>query len=613
MKKGAAALLLAGLMLLSACGGADAYGGVTDSLPGAEDAETLAAADPGDIFTERDFETEYDENAAAVIELLGDSAACTSDAVKISGSSITISDEGTYVLRGCLQGTIIVNADKTDKTQLVLDGVSIESADSAAIYALQADKVFVTTAEGTENSLANGGSFVNAEENNVDAVIFSKTDLTLNGSGTLTVTSPAGHGVVSKDSLKLTGGVYNISCAAHALDGKDEVSISDGSFLLSSGKDGIHAENDEDTGLGSVYIGGGSFDITAEGDGISAAGSLRIDGGVFGIVAGGGSENGEKVSSDSWGSFMGGGHGNMPGAAPGGMPGGMSPPSGGLSVPGETPPAAGFEADAEDESTSMKGVKADGSIVITSGEFVINSADDAVHSNVSVSISGGSFELATGDDGVHAEQTLTVTDGLINITESYEGLEALDVLITGGDICITASDDGINAAGGTDASGAGGRDGMFVGPMGGSSSSSDGSIVITGGTINVTATGDGLDANGCIEMSGGYVTVCGPTQGDTATLDYDSTALITGGTFIGTGASGMAQSFSDAAQGLIAVSVGNQAAGALIEVHDSAGELLLSYEPPLPYAVFIYSCPELVSGREYTLNVGSSSGSVTAQ
>ena len=210
---------------------------------------------------------------------------------------------------------IIIDAEKTDKLQLVLDGVSIHSETSAPLYVRQADKVFITLADGTENTLSNGGGFAAIDENNIDGVIFSKDDLTLNGSGSLIVTSPAGHGIVSKESLTVTSGNYTVSAASHALEGKDDICVANAEFILSSGKDALHAENGDDTALGFIYIQSGSFTIQAEGDGLSAASELRIDGGSFTITTGGGSVNGAKSSSDGWGAFSGGSMG-------GGMAGG---------------------------------------------------------------------------------------------------------------------------------------------------------------------------------------------------------------------------------------------------------------------------------------------------
>ncbi len=545
--------------------------------------------DSQELFSRRDYETDYSESEAIHITLTGASAECGSPAVQISGSTVTLCDEGIYVLSGTLDdGTVIVNAEKEDKLQLVLSGVNIHSAASAPIYILQADKVFLTMAPNSVNALSNGGSFAAIDENNIDAVIFSKEDLTLNGSGSLQVVSPAGHGIVSKDSLTVTGGEYRIEAASHGLSGKDDVCIAGGVFALTAGKDGIHAENADDTARGFVYVEGGSFTMDAQGDGISASAYAELRGGSFAITAGGGSANAQKQTSDFGGGFMGGGR------HPGGMGG----------FPGET----GSQTD----STSCKGIKAAGDLKLFGGSYTIDAADDALHSNANLTVSGGEFTIATGDDGLHADETLTVTSGMISITESYEGLEGLHIAISGGEITLAASDDGLNAGGGNDGSGFGGFHGNDrFGGMGGGASSG-GSIDISGGTIHVTASGDGIDANGTLTIRGGITTVCGPAQGDTATLDYDLSATITGGTFIGTGGAGMAQTFSDSGQGVIAVSAGSQRAGTQITLADQEGNTLLSYAPELPFGVVILSSPDMVKGETYRLTVGTASGEFQA-
>jgi len=578
-------------------------------------ASTDFAQDISDMFTDRDYRTEYEENKSAVIQLNGDSATCSSNAVRISGGMVTITDEGTYIISGTLNdGMIIVDADEKDKLQIVLNGVDITGKTSAALYILEADKVFVSLAEGTKNVLSNGGSFEPIDENNIDSAVFSKQDLTFNGTGSLTVNSPAGQGIAAKDDLVFTGGTYTINSASHGLDANDSVRVVDTMLTIKAGKDGIHAENTDDETLGFVYIAGGTFDISAEGDGISVGAWAQIEDGTFKVISGGGSENGENQNSGAWGGFMDGGPGGM-GGRPGGMggrPGGMGGRPGGDSSSGST--------ETEDSSTSMKGIKAASDLLINGGTFDIDSADDAVHANASITVNGGSFEIATGDDGFHADDTLTIASGTINISESYEGLEALQILVSGGAITLTASDDGLNAAGGTDGSGLGGTQGndMFggrgpMGGMGGMSANSDGSIKITGGDLYVKASGDGMDANGTLEISGGMITVCGPTSGDTATLDYDISGVINGGTFIGTGGSMMAQSLSSTTQGVWAASVGNQAAGTQLTLTDSDGKVIISCIPELPFAVVILSSPEIVKGESYTLTVGSVSGSLEAQ
>ena len=229
----------------------------------------------------------------------GDSISCDSNTVEISGTTATIQKEGPYLLSGTLaDGSIIVDADKADKIQLVLNGVSIHSQTTAPIYVRQAGKVFLTLAVGTQNSLSNGGSFAADGDTNIDSIIFSRDDLTLNGNGLLTITSPGGHGIVSKDSLYLTGGSYAMDVSGHGLCGKDEVSIADGTFDIIAEKDGIHAENSEDADAGTVYLENGTFQINAGGDGISASGSCQIVDGDYTITTGGGSVNGQQHTSD---------------------------------------------------------------------------------------------------------------------------------------------------------------------------------------------------------------------------------------------------------------------------------------------------------------------------
>ncbi|MBO5322384.1 MAG: carbohydrate-binding domain-containing protein [Clostridia bacterium] len=607
MKKILSVLLILTLMLslLAGCGKDVDSNTPTESQDGTSSPVTPVEVDfsktDADMFTDRDSRVEYDASKAVTIKLNGTTATASSKSVKISGSTVTITEEATYVVSGELtDGMLIVDAPDTAKLQIVLSGANITSKTSAALYILEADKVFLTLADGTTNTLANGGSFTAIDDNNIDGALFSKQDLTLNGTGSLKVTSPAGHGVVCKDDLVITGGTYTVNSSLHGLDANDSVRIVNATLNIDVGKDVIHCENTDDTSKGFIYISSGTINGEAEGDGIAASAYLQIEGGSFDLLVGGGAENGTKASSGNYGGFMGGGHGGM-------RPGGNQ-----------------NSTTTTEDTVSMKGLKAANSLLISGGNFTINSADDSVHSDVSVIINGGTFTIASGDDAIHAEDTLTITAGKIDISESYEGLEALHIDVQGGDIKLKASDDGLNAAGGTDQSDTeGGRDGMFGGGMGGGrpggmgghggmSSNSNGSIKISGGTLYINSSGDGLDANGTLEISGGHTTVVGPTQGDTATLDYDKSGIITGGTFIGTGAQGMAQSFSDSEQGVIAISVGNQSAGTKIVLKDKSGKTIIEHTPELNFAVVILSSPDITKGETYSITVGSQSGEFKA-
>ena len=550
--------------------------------------------DPKELFSERDYRVSYE--ADGVITLNGNGASVSGKGVSVSGSVVTVSKKGTYVIRGNLEnGRIIVDADKEDKIQLVLENAAIHCETSAAIYVRQADKVFLTLPEGTENSLSSGESFVAVDENDIDGVIFSKEDLTVNGSGSLLLQSPGGHGMVSKDEMTLTGGLITIRCAGHGLSGKDNISIDGAHLTIQSGKDGIQCDHDEDTGLGFVCILSGDFKIEAEGDGISASGTLEILGGTFDILTGGGWENGETHASNDFG--MGGGPG-FGGGRPGGMGGGK---------PGSN--QGGNATQTTEDSVSCKGLKSGGGMVLSGGVFDLNCADDAVHGNDDVTVSGGVFRIATGDDGFHADSTLRIANGTISITESYEGLEGQAMEISGGEISLKASDDGLNAAGGNDGSG------MMGGRPGGDMFAADENchITISGGTLFVDAAGDGIDSNGNLTVTGGDITVEGPTAGANGPLDYNGKGIISGGTLRVTGSVQMAQSMQGDGQGVLGVSVGTIQGGTYWEVLDGDGKVILSGQPAKNYQCIVTSSPDLISGQTYTLKVGELSGELQAQ
>ena len=567
---------------------------VSDSSSIAQSAE-FAQSD-SEMFTRRDLDAAYDAAQSVQIHLAGDSIQCDAPGVTVSGTTATLTREAVYVVSGSLQdGSILVDAEESAKIQLVLDGAQIHSEASAPLVVLKADKVFVTLAEGSENRLSGGSSFDELQGNHIDGTVFSKQDLTFNGSGRLQIASPSGHGIVCKDDVAFCGGEITVQATSHGVEAKDSVRLCATSLEIEAGRDGIHAENQEDASLGFVYMSGGALKIQSENDGLSAASTMQIAGGNVEILSGGGSENAEQKSRENFGGPM------------GGRPGPFGTTS---------------QAESSETTESRKALKSAGAMLLSGGNFTLCSADDAVHSNTSITVEGGRFDIASGDDGFHADQTLSVLAGEIDITECYEGLEALDVSVQGGNIRLIAADDGINAAGGTDSSGFGGAQGgdRFGGPGGpggmgggpGGMSPGNGSITVSGGNLHITASGDGMDANGSLTISGGATTVCGPTQGDTATLDYDTTAVITGGSFIGTGALGMAQTFSDSEQGLLSVNVGNQSAGTTVTVSDKKGNQLLSYQPELSFGVLIFSSPQLVSGETYTVTVGSSSADFEA-
>ena len=252
---------------------------VVTSADNAEDAVASAglnmvsggALETSDMFTSRDLEQEADLSEAQNYTI--------SD-----GQTIEITSEGVYVITGtAANAQIVVNAGSEDKVQIVLDGASITNDSTPCIYVKSADKVFVTTTD-TDNTLAVTGTFTADGETNTDAVIFSKDDLVLNGTGTLTIKS-SNNGVSCKDDLKITGGTINIDCTADALEANDSIRIADGTINIVTNKDALHAENEEDDTVGFVYICGGTLNVKAEDDAIHATTILQIDDGELNLSA----------------------------------------------------------------------------------------------------------------------------------------------------------------------------------------------------------------------------------------------------------------------------------------------------------------------------------------
>lgn len=601
--------------------------------------ETVAQSETGtfsstDMFTERDLAGTYEESGAVYVTLSDDGITGETAGVAINGQTMTITAEGTYIFSGTLsEGQIVVDADNA-KVQIVFDNVDITCASSAAVYVKSAEKVFVTLAEGSQNTLRNTDEYVAIDDNNIDAVIFAKSDLTLNGTGSLTIVSAEEHGIVSKDDLKITGGTYDITAAGHALSGKDSVRIADGTFILTAEKDGIHAENADDEEKGYIYIADGDFTVTSDGDGMDASSIVQIEDGTFDITAGSGAANSLKTHES-----------DMPG---GGMsqnierPDGESMPEMGekpdeesMSQMGEKPdeesmPQMGEKPDGEnmpqdtttDESgTSTKGIKAGGGMYLNGGTYQIDSADDSIHSNANITIADGTYTLATGDDGVHADDALIVNGGTITVTESYEGLEGLTVTINDGTIDITASDDGINTAGGTYQSGFGTFGDHFKGMDSADDETEETTdnemwMELNGGYIHILAGGDGVDSNGDLTINGGEIYIDGPSDNGNSAIDYGdrSSAYVNGGTLVAIGSSGMAEVMSDSSkQKVLMVKSGEQMEAGNVVLTDSEGNVIVSYTALKTYDCVIISTAEVESGATYTLATSGTTKEVTAE
>lgn len=468
--------------------------------------------------------------------------------IELGNEDISITKGGTYILSGNGSGTVTVDAEN-DNMFLVFDNVNIKTQDFAAVYIKEADKVTIIL-EG-DNYLCDGSKYLQRDDNDVDAVIFSKADMVIAGSGSLNVTAEYDKGIVSKDDMIITGGDIEVNAInGKGIVGKDTLKLCNVDLTVFSNKDALSSDNEEDEYRGYVYIESGNININTSGDGIYGYNLVHI---VSGNI---------KIET------------------------------------------------ALDNNDSVKGIKSDGDLVIVDGSFELNCEDDGIHSNGSITIENGTYNIVSGDDGIHADGDLVINGGNININDSYEGIEGGTVTINNGEIYVLASDDGINAAGGSDGTGAWdfdkggtrpdkggfgkeeftlpdgetmpeegfkpGRDmtgtdgfkpekGMppyterkfeeneegvetasFVTGMANAMDmgSSAYSVVINGGSVVVNANGDGIDSNGSIIINGGNTVVYGPSNSGNAALDYGTELLINGGSIIAFGNSGMQEGIS---------------------------------------------------------------------
>lgn len=397
---------------------------------------------------------------------------------EIEGTDVSITAAGTYVFSGdCDDGSITVKKGVTGVT-LVLNGLTLTNADSAAITLNKTAEAALIAAAGSENTVADTAG---ANDENAAVKVKSGASLSLSGTGTLSACGNAKNGIKGASDAVITVDelTLNIEAADDGLSCDDELTILGGRVNITAGGDAVKAspdtddaENPDTTSLGNVTVSGGTMTLTAANDGVQADGDLTISGGTFAVTANG-----------------------------------------------------GHTTALTDDSASCKGLKAGKTLTVSGGTVNVDSADDALHAN-DVTVSGGTLTLASGDDAVHADNDLVVgvkgssstSNPKISITASYEGLEGTTVSVYSGDIDVAASDDGVNAAN----SDLGERSDKYA-------------INIAGGDLYIDAGSDGLDSNNDITMTGGKVEVYGADAMMDAAIDYDGTFTLSGGTLFGAG------------------------------------------------------------------------------
>lgn len=552
--------------LLTGCGSNQSTGTTTNPTSSTTDSSTTTTATATATslstsqvvvdkeFSDRDLDSSYDDSTAVHITLNDSSIEADSESgVTIDKSTLTITKEGTYVISGTLNdGNIVVDADDTAKIQIVLNGVTITSSDYAPIYVKTADKVFITLAENTENSLSDGSTYVQIDDTSVDGVIFSKADLTLNGQGTLTITGNYKHGIASKDDLIITSGTYNITAVKDGLNGKDAVKVKDGTITISvTDGNGIQSKNGDDTTKGYVYICGGTINIKNSQEGIEGT-AIVIEDGTVDIVA---NDDGLNATSGS-----------------------------STTTDSSTTDTSDNTSDASDMSTTADTVTSTDKTTTTVSTVATNSANATTTTSSATSPSSNIVTTTSTSDTTTSSDTTNVPPNS-------------------------------DMAPPSDNAGQFNKDDRGFGGKGGGAFENDTNayLSISGGTITVNASGDGIDSNGSVIISGGTTLVNGPTNSGNGGLDYNGTAEITGGTILVAGSAGMAQGFSDTStQYSILYNFSSVIdAGTEVTLTDADGNKVYSYTPTKQYQSVVISTPDLEKDATYTLTSGSQSEEIT--
>ncbi len=528
---------------------------VSENTGSSQSVSEVESMDVTDMFSDRDMENEFEESECTTINL--DKESIEGSGAEVTSEGITITEEGEYILTGTYKNKkIIVEAAEDAKVRLILKDADIENEKGAAIYVKSADKVFVTLAKGSSNTVT-GVTQTISDEEETDGAIYSKSDLTINGEGTLSVKCSDGKGIVSKDDLKITSGNINVESLDHAISGKDSVRIAGGTIKVKAGEDGIHSGNDEDPEKGNVYIADGNIEIDVSDDGIHAESKTVIANGTINII------NSEE-----------------------GIEGAIVEIAGGV-------------------------------INVNSNDDGINATDGSGSSDIGGFIQGD-FDPAQSGGFIQGDFDPT----------QFEGSEPPEFNATGEKPSKPGGmHPGFNETTGEMPSGFGENAGDNQGKPGFEENTANVTendvsidltqsvyILISGGDINVNASGDGLDSNGSIYVTGGNVSISGPENNGNGAIDYNSKAVITGGSFIACGSSGMAMNFNAASQGCILLNLSEaHKEGEEVTVTDSDSNVILQFTPLIKYESILLSCEELKEGSTYTITAGDESKTVTIE
>ncbi|MDR6435112.1 hypothetical protein J2790_000233 [Paenarthrobacter nicotinovorans] len=360
----------------------------------------------------------WDAATEVAVSLADDGSKVTSSAstgVAVDGNTVTISAAGTYRLSGSLSdGQIVVAAGEEDTVRIILDGVELGNSAGSPFVVQSADEAIVYLEAGSTNTLTDATTYADQGDDAPNAALFSMADLTIAGTGSLTVNGKSNDGIVSKDGLVMAAGKVTVDAVDDGIRGKDYTVLLDGAYQVTTGGDGVKADNDADEGRGWLLVSGGSLTSNAGDDGVKAFNTLTVSGGTVTVAE---SEEGLEaqhiaisggevtVTSNDDGVNASGGSStsaSTDAGAAGGMGGGMGGPAGGGMGGG----MGGGEMAAGDYSVDVSG-----------GTLTINSEGDGLDSNGSATISGGTVVVNgptnDGNGALDVNGELVVSGGTV--------------------------------------------------------------------------------------------------------------------------------------------------------------------------------------------------------
>ena len=448
MKKRLAGMFLALMLIIMPFAGCTAQDAVGTTVT-----ETSSALQiDSNYFTDRDSKIDYEESTASKIVLSSTTAKITGDGAKLEDKTVKITKEGTYILSGSSDGlNVVVEAADTEKVWLVFDNLSMKGV-SAPIQVLTADKVFITLAKGSTNTIED---IEVAESEELNAAIYSKSDLTINGSGKLIVNGKYEHGIKSSDDLKMLGGSFVITAANDGLNANDALNIKDSVIEISAKGDGIHSDK-------NVYIDGKSLNIKESEEGIEGkvvdivSGDIDIKSSDDGINATDSSLKTDAVSSATPAGDEQNKNLEERPAPPEGFgqkpanfedlpadvqekiknrperPEGEAVPEGEMQRPEGMPHGAGFE--------NQEGTE----IIIRGGDLYIDASGDGIDSNGNLTVSGGKVVIegsgSRGDGAIDYNGTGLVTGGEVLALGGSDMLQSFSSESAQSHIVVTAKE-----------------------------------------------------------------------------------------------------------------------------------------------------------------------------